>query len=178
MSKLEFAVKSWIENNSSDTYDRKLHKVNNNGVFDWEYATCPKPTMEQLNGVLGTEALDIAKAAQKDKIERQFKSKLSINSGVETTVLDLDTLPIVFSNGRDDVVNLKSLLELMSYDGIANVQIVDFNGKKHTLSYNNLEKAYYEILRAKLQLNVLKDTKEALIDAATTVEEVEAINFE
>lgn len=175
---LEHAVQYWVENNSSDKYNHKNHKVTESGVHKWNYATCAEPTIQQLQDILTNNAIDIARIVQKKKIKKSYENVIETNNGIETSVNGVDELPIIIDNARSDIDNMDKIIQLMENDSMANIQFRDYNNKLQTVTLSQLKTIYFDALRNKLAKHSLKQSKEAAIDAASTIEEINNITFE
>ena len=181
MTDLDYAVRYYVEANSADKYDRRLHKTTTDGetvtVPYWGFPTCTEPTGAALAAIVSGQALALARLRQKDRIKAAWQRAFELNAGLETTVLDGNSDPIVVDCSRHDEQNVRGLLDFLTYNSLTEYTFRDYANNLHTLSLANITTIHAEMLAAKQTLYATKLAREAAIDAAATVEAVEAITF-
>ena len=178
---LIYAIQYWVENNSSDKFEKTLFKADEKDgaitIYFWNFETCAEPTENQINNILSNNTLDIAKYKQKDLIKRSYNIKFEKGNGLVTSVLDGSSNPIKVDCSRCDEQNVRGLLDSMTYDLETEASFRDYYNTLQTLTKSEIETIHKEILNYKHSLYSNKITKENSIDAATTIEDIEAITF-
>lgn len=144
------AVKYWVENNSSDTYSIELYKFGQGTIFSWDFPTCAEPTITQLQNIISNNALDLAKIAKKDQINKKFK-KIYEKS---------NTSEYFFSS--TDLLTIFEACDTREIDTLTQTQLIDI---------------IKEIWEYRLSIYRAKKVKDEEVDAATTVEQVQAITL-
>ena len=178
---LEYALRYWVENNSTDEYERRLHKlIPDEGyifVQKWLYPTCVQPTREQLNNIIANNALDLAKMKRIDYMEKRCETELDRESILETTVSDGQGGFVKIRTGRRHEQELNAKFDLNESKGIANSSVLDAKNNVIFLSNADIKKLRMDLIESKDAIYTNKIVKITAINEAATVEAVEAIEF-